>query len=227
MILRAVAYLRVSGRQQEFGIGAQRAVIEAWCAQNDTSIVAWFEEHLPGPTPAKKCPQLLAAIRALETRRATVFIYARRDRFARGRNKVVAIESAVKKRGAIMRSADGIANGDTPADQLLRNIQHAVAEFEWGLICERINAAVKVRRAAGRCLGRPPYGFRAKDGKLVEHPEEQRTIALAQKLRRHGSSLQGVADALNESERWARGRKGKPSKWSQSMVCRLLQKNPI
>ena len=62
----AVAYIRVSTTEQDFGPEAQRNDIQAWCAKNGYTLDAAniFEDRLSGATLPEDSPALMAAFEA-------------------------------------------------------------------------------------------------------------------------------------------------------------------
>jgi len=74
------------------------------------------------------------------------------------------------------------------------------AEFERNMIAERTTAALRHKRAHGEVYNHVPYGYVAKDGKLVSDATEQAVIARMATLRAEGVSYHRIADTLNASE---------------------------
>lgn len=196
----AIAYVRVSTTDQAesgAGLAAQRAAIEAFATKAGLRIAAWHEDAgISGAADLEDRPGLMAAIG--ELRRGSVLLIAKRDRIARDTFLSLVIEKAVQKRGASIASCDGIANGDTPADQFMRSILDATAQFERGLIRSRTVAAMAAKRKAGQVIGEIPFGWDAtEDGRLVENVAEQKVIAAMIDCRAAGMSLRQIAAVLN------------------------------
>ena len=66
--------------------------------------------------------------------------------------------------------------------------------------------------------GRPPYGFRFRNGKLIPHADEQAVIAAAEDMRADGLSLRAIGarlDRLGYATRY-----GRP--WHPGSVASLL-----
>lgn len=195
----AIGYTRVSTNDQAesgAGLAAQRAAIEAYAAKAGLRIVSWHEDAgISGTAAVEDRPGLLAAIG--ELRRGSVLLIAKRDRIARDTFLSLVIEKAVQKRGGAIASADGVGNGDTPADQFMRSIMDAAAAFERGLIASRTKAALAAKRRAGERTGEVPFGWDLMDGRLVENQAEQMVIRCIVDCRDQGMSLRAIADILN------------------------------
>jgi len=220
--MRAIAYIRVSTDRQDLGPDAQRSAIAAWAARVGAEVASWHEDRdVRGATPLEECPALFSALGELG--RGDVLVVAKRDRLARDVVKAALLERDVETRGAAIASADGMGEIPGPEGVLMRRILDAFAEYERAMICARIRAALRVKRERGEPLGQAPYGYRHEGGKLVPHVEEQRAVDRASQLVRCGYHYVEIAFLLDAEGHVARGRKGKPGRWSPSSVCRLLK----
>ena len=184
--LVAVAYIRVSKDDQKLGPEAQRASIEAWAAREGVQVAAWHvDQGVCSVTPIDQRPALVAALASLREHGAGVLVVAKRDRIARDVVLTAGVERAAGQSGAVVASAAGEGNGDTPADGFMRTVIDGAAQYERALIRARTTAALAVIRARGQKTGGGvPYGFElAADGRtLVAVEGEQATIARARAL---------------------------------------------
>jgi DNA invertase Pin-like site-specific DNA recombinase len=196
---RAVAYLRVSTEDQNLGPEAQRAQIEAWSAREGVEVLAWHEDHgISGAKDVTARPALAAALAALRREGAGVLVVAKRDRIARDVLIAGTVDHLAGRAGARVVSADGIGNGDSPADQFMRTILDGASAFERAQIRARTTAALAVKKARGERVGGVPWGWKvAEDGvQIVPHESERATAARARALRAAGRSLAQVAAQL-------------------------------
>ncbi len=180
---RAVAYLRVSTEDQNLGPEAQRAQIEAWSVREGVEVLAWHEDHgISGAKDVTARPALAAALAALRREGAGVLVVAKRDRIARDVLIAGTVDHLAGRAGARVVSADGIGNGDSPADQFMRTILDGASAFERSQIRARTRAALAVKKTRGERVGGVPWGWRvAEDGvQLVPHEGERATAARAQ-----------------------------------------------
>ena len=204
----AVGYLRVSTEDQQLGPEAQRAAIEAWAAREGVEVIAWhLDQGVSGGAHVHDRPGLVAVLATLRVEGTGILLVAKRDRLARDVYIAATIERAVARGGGRVACADGVANGETPADVFIRAILDAAAAYERALIRTRTKAALSVKKARGESTGTAPYGFRVEeDGRaLVPDEAEQRTLGA---LRARGLPFRRVRD-----EAAARGpvsRAGKP-----------------
>jgi DNA invertase Pin-like site-specific DNA recombinase len=187
--------MRASKTEQALSPEAQRAAVEAWAAREKVNVIAWHLDHgLSGGSELDDRPALGAALGELRARGAGVLVVARRDRLARDSAIAIAIERAARACGARVASADGVANGDSPADDFLRRILDAAAEYERALIRARTKAALTAKRARRERAGEVPFGFSlAGDGKtIVENKAEGEVIETVRGLRARGLSLRAI-----------------------------------
>lgn len=219
--LLAVAYLRVSTDEQRLGPEAQRAAIEAWAAREGVSVVAWHvDTGVSGGSDLADRPALVAALGELRARRAGVLVIAKRDRLARDVAIAATVERAVKACGAKVLSADGTANGDSPADAFMRTMLDGAAAYERALIRARTKAALAAKRAKGERAGAVPYGFTADaGGRLVANEAEQGIIRIVRDLRAAGMPLRAVVEEL--ARRGLTSRSGRALQLTQ--VARLAK----
>jgi site-specific DNA recombinase len=217
----AVAYIRVSTDEQHLGPEAQRAAIDAWAARENIELVAvHLDCGVSGKTELDDRVGLARALGELRAAGAGVLVVAKRDRLARDTTVAGLIERAVKKSGARVVTADGVANGDTPADAFMRAILDAAAEYERALIAARTKAALAVKRARGERVGAVPYGYRlGSDGSSLEsHGDEQRIIADVRAMRTEGRKLLEIALVL--TERGELPRSG--GRWHATQIARMI-----
>ncbi len=194
---QAVAYIRCSTSRQDLSPELQRAAIEQWADREGVTVVAWHEDlAVSGGTEIDKRPGLLAAIESLQTESASILVVAKRDRLARDVLTNAMVERLCERAGAVLASADGTGNGDSPEAQLMRNMVAAFAQYERALIRSRTKAALAVKKARGERVGGVPYGYRSEGGVLVEDEAEQVLVTRARELREEGLSLRAIGRAL-------------------------------
>lgn len=236
--MRAIGYIRVSTEDQALGPAAQRTAIERWAAAAGAEVVSWHEDiGVSGGAPLEERPGLLAALEALralqgpkkaplrpdaayfgpsnEGPKTIALVVAKRDRLARDPIVSALVERMAERAGATVISAAGEGNGSDPADQLMRRIVDAFAEYERLLIGHRTRAALRVKKSRGERTGSVPYGYAlAADGIHLRPVEaEQQQIHLARELAACGHSLRAIGSRLTALDGRA---------WHPQSVARLL-----
>ena len=94
------------------------------------------------------------------------------------------------------------------------------AQLERGMVVARLRRGRQAKKdAGGYAHGRPPYGYQAREGTLVEVPAEQAAIKRARRLRSQGLSLRRIASRLESEGLFTRTRRP----WQPAQVARLLR----
>jgi len=218
----AIAYLRASTAEQNLSPAAQREAIEAWALARGVEILEWHADHgVSGAAPLDKRPALLEALAGVSEHKACALVVAKRDRLARDTMTAAMVERLAGKAGAVVVSAAGEGEGDTPEALLMRRMIDAFAEYERAVIASRTRAALATKRARGERVGEVPYGYRlAADGvHLVEHESEQHVIEGVRELRAAGLSLRAIAAEL--AKRGLLNRRGRP--FAHQSVAKILE----
>src|SRR5215212_495923 len=148
---RAVAYYRVSTRQQQrsgLGIEAQRAAIARFAEAEQITIIAEFveAESGKGADALDRRPQLAAALAAAKAAKCCVLV-SKLDRLSRD---VAFVAGLMAQRVPFI-----VAELGRDADPFMLHLYAALAEKERRLISERTKAALAARKANGGKLGNP------------------------------------------------------------------------
>jgi DNA invertase Pin-like site-specific DNA recombinase len=217
---RAIAYLRVSTRQQQrsgLGIEAQRATVRQFAAAERLTIGAEFVEFESGKgaDALDRRPQLAAALAAAKASKCSVVV-AKLDRLSRD---VAFVAGLMAQRVPFV-----VAELGRDADPFMLHLYAALAEKERRLISERTKAALRAKKAAGATLGNlTNLGFAGSIGRTAQAQaaDEFATnlMPLVQAIRNAGAStLSEIANALN-----GRGiRPPRGSNWHRSSVRNLI-----
>lgn len=101
----------------------------------------------------------------------------------------------------------------------------AVSQWEREAIGERTRDALSHKRTNGERVGNIQFGYRlCADGKHVEpDPAEQGVLAEIRRMRQGGTTLRGIAAALNH--RAFRTRRG--SAWRLEHVARIVKQGAV
>lgn len=221
--MKTIAYCRVSTTKQAdsgLGLDAQLASIATYSQSLGLNLSQTFTDAaISGASPIEKRPGLTAAIASLK--RGDLLIIAKRDRLGRDQFVTLTIERAVAKRGAKIVCADGIANGETTADDFLRKILDAAAQFERGLVKARTLAAMQQKRLKNESCGEVPFGYQLiEDGKLIECEKEQAVIRHIIICRERGISFREIAKIMNDAKHPTK----KGGAWMHTSVVSILKR---
>lgn len=228
----AVGIIRCSTEKQEVSPEAQLAEIQQWCDRNGYTLVSYHADlGVSGGAPLDDRPGLMAALADLRTYKASVLIATKRDRIARDVVLAAMIERLVQREGATLRTVQGVGDGSSPEDQLMRTILDAFSQYERALIRARVRTALGHKASQGEAIGHAPYGYQSVAGSrlkrsgepvkiLIPHEEEQAAMRLAYWLRyAEGWSADAVGRLL--VRRGYRPRSG-ADRWNPKSIRKFL-----
>jgi DNA invertase Pin-like site-specific DNA recombinase len=217
---RAVAYYRVSTRQQQrsgLGIEAQRAAVARFAEAESIQIIAEFVEAETGKgsDALDRRPQLAAALAAAKAAKCCVLV-SKLDRLSRD---VAFVAGLMAQRVPFI-----VAELGRDADPFMLHLYAALAEKERRLISERTKAALAIRKASGGKLGNPANIRDAGDlgrttAMAAADDHARNLLPVLRSLRAEGAITIGATTrALNERKiPTPRG-----SRWHVSSVANLL-----
>jgi DNA invertase Pin-like site-specific DNA recombinase len=221
--MRLIAYLRVStdGQLDGFGPQAQQASCETFAARGGHTISKFVVESITGK--ALDRPEFRSALDLIEDDKADGILVARFDRLARQLTVQEALLALVWGYGGRVFTADtGEVLQDDPDDPMrtaMRQMAGVMAEFDRASTVSRLKRGRQAKAAAGLYAGGGvPYGSHVVNGVVVDHPEEQKIIALGRSLFVKFPTYSDVARRLN-----ALGLKTRTGKsWTAVQVRRFI-----
>jgi DNA invertase Pin-like site-specific DNA recombinase len=189
----AFAYLRVSGKGQVKGDGfpRQKAAIRKYAAEHDIRIARVFEERgVCGAVEAADRPAWAQLMTALHADGIKTIIIEKLDRLARDLMVQEATIGDLQKHGFTLVSvAEPDLMATDPTRILMRQLMGAVAQYDKSQIVLKLRGArQRMKAKTGRCEGRKPFGAK---------PGEAAVRDRIRSMRKSGSTLQAICDALN------------------------------
>jgi len=151
--VRALAYIRVSTREQDEGV--QRRAIEEFAAARGIEIVEWYvDKGESGAKPFSQRPEASRLLRELEERRPDVIVAWSLDRLGRTMLDTLSTILELESRGCkvVTVKEEWLQTLDDNVRRLVLSILAWVAEFERRRIRERQEEAWR----QGKQKGRPP-----------------------------------------------------------------------
>jgi DNA invertase Pin-like site-specific DNA recombinase len=197
-------YTRVSTEQQAregVSLDEQQRQIGMHAQQDGLRVDRMLiEEGVSGSIPLGRRPkgaELLAAVQPSD-----VVLACKLDRMFRDTRDALRTIKLFKRRGIRLYLLD--LPGEITSDivsQMLFTIVAAFAEFERARISERVREAKAELRRQGKALGgRPSYGWKRRNGKDIEVPEQQATIKEICGLAARGISRKQLATRFGFSK---------------------------
>ncbi|UPK66527.1 recombinase family protein (plasmid) [Rhodococcus pyridinivorans] len=224
--LRVVVLVRVStgGQLEGYGLDVQERDCRNYAHVHNMRIVKICrDEAITGKAGDDERPGLSEALQILAEGKADALLAPNLDRLARHLTQQEAILSVVWAHGKRVFTTDRGEHlpddDDDPMRTFVRQVMGAAAQLERGLIVKRLKSGRRQKaESGGYATGSPPYGQRAIDGELVEHPEEAAVLRQIRVWATEGVGVRAIARRLNDA--------GIPSKrggrWHPSTVARQV-----
>lgn len=213
--MKAVAYLRISGKGQLEGSGLdrQRETIQDWASANDYDIECWYEEVYSGSEADR--PVFTAMLVDLLDNGIRTIVIESSDRLARDVMVSQQLTGLLIQKGLTLFSASADLNitdamaGD-PMMKAIAQMQAVFAELDKNILVSRLRKGrEKVLREKGRCGGPPPFG---------EYDDEREAMVTIRKLR--GIGPWKLANYLNKMA--VPTRTG--AKWTTTLCSTILKR---
>jgi DNA invertase Pin-like site-specific DNA recombinase len=152
---RVAIYLRVSTSKQE--TSNQRRELEAVAARSGWQIVDVFEDAgISGAKGRDQRPGLDALMKAVNSKEFDMVAAWSVDRLGRSLTDLLAILQGLHEKGVDLFLHQQGLDTSTTAGKAMFQMLGVFAEFERGIIRERVNAGLARARANGTKLGRRP-----------------------------------------------------------------------
>jgi DNA invertase Pin-like site-specific DNA recombinase len=170
-------YLRVSTADQR--VDSRELELRRYCEQRGWTDVRFYTDRICGASCSRpELDQMVKDVRAGNVARVVCY---KLDRLGRSLTHLaLMLDELNRLKVPLIASSQGIdTSDDNPAGRLQLGVLMAVAEFERGIIRERVKAGVTAAKARGVRLGRPATlsGRTAEVMKLKEQGLGVRAIA--------------------------------------------------
>ena len=224
-----VGYCRVSTDGQcgedRYGLDEQKRLVMEYCATHDMQISDWYIDE--GVSGAKESRPALDELLYGEVRNPPVeaVVVPKSDRMARDIKLYFYYMMVLERKGMQLVSAtEAVVNDDTGLGNVYKALILFVAEQERKNITKRTSGGRRIKASRGGYSGgRPPYGYKPVDGKLVIVPEEATVVKKVFSARRAGVTIQGIVDYLRDEGHKTRGGVG----FSISTIQSILNNEPL
>ena len=180
--MKVIGYLRVSTVNQEHGLDAQRASIEAEAKRRGWE-VEWVEDAGKSGKDIDR-PGITAALAMLKAREADALVVAKLDRLSRSLADFARLLETAAKQGWSVVALDLGIDTTTPTGKLVANVMAAVAQWERETIGLRTKEALAAAMAKGVHVGRPQR-------------QDPAVVRRIRRWRRAGLTYRAIADRLN------------------------------
>lgn len=207
---RVATYLRVSTANQvdNTSIETQREKIKLYCKLNDIQIVEEFKDEAISAKhehTREDYQRLIKFIADKENKIDAIMVY-KSDRIHRSLRNLMNMISYLQKLKIDFISITEQFDTSTAQGMLFLQMLGSFSEFERKLIAERTKsgriANHKKELSSG---GRPPFGYKMEDKKLVINEEEAEIVKEIFKLRNKGKTLEFIGNKFGMSKQRIHG----------------------
>jgi site-specific DNA recombinase len=189
--------------------------VRAYCEARGWRLAKVYADE--GVSSVARRPAFEAMVHDVLADGVEVIVAMKLDRLGRSAAGLLSLYERLESKGVhIVTIEDGI-DTSTPNGRLMRTILAALAEWERDVIRDRTRSGVRAAMDSGRRVGQPPFGYTVRDGRLVEHPDEQRILRRIRNRHKAGASLAIIARELNDERISARR-----GRWHATTVARAL-----
>ncbi len=210
---------------QPYSLEAQSKGLEAFVSSQPGQLITHrFVDQASGATLER--PGLQAALAAAKAGEFDVLLVYRIDRLTRSIVGLMTIVETLDAAGVALRSATEPIDTQGPVGRMLLQLLGIFAEFERGLLIDRITKGFERKAARGEWLGGPgPFGYRVDPATktLVPDPKEAATVRrIFSTYADEHLGATTLANHLNGAGLRNRGDR----LWSNQAVLRVLR-NPV
>ncbi len=196
-----IGYCRVSTADQaETGISldAQRHRLKAYCAAHGLVLLRVEEDRGISARRTTNRPALQRALQALRKGEAVGLVAVKLDRLSRTTRDVLDLVARAEKETWALHSIEERLDTSSPQGRFVVTLLGAMAQLEREQAAERTKTAMaELRRQGRRISGKPPFGYRFEEGRVIEVPEEQIILERIRELQTNGKGCYAIASALN------------------------------
>jgi DNA invertase Pin-like site-specific DNA recombinase len=184
---RVALYERVSTVDQS--VDMQDADLRRYCEQRELGVYKVYCDKAISGTKDRR-PALDQLMDDARKRRFDAVLVWRFDRFARSTKHLITALEEFRHYGIDFMSYQENIDTGSPMGKAMFTIVAAMAEFERGIIAERVTAGLRNAKAKGVQLGR----------KFTEQTDPE-TVAKVRALRKQGMGMCRIADEVGLSSR--------------------------
>ena len=193
----AVIYARYSSHNQtENSIEAQVAEAKQYARRKKYTVVEVFADRAKTGTNDNR-EEFQRMLKMTETRRFSVIMVWKVDRFGRNREEIALNKYRCKKNGVrVEYVAENISSG--PEGVILESVLEGFAEYYSRQLSQNVKRGIANVAQKGMYVGgKVPYGYKIIDGKYAIDPEPAKKIKAVFKMFNSGYNFKEISDKLN------------------------------
>jgi site-specific DNA recombinase len=201
--MKAVGYIRVSSLEQAIhgvSLDAQRARIADYCRAHGLELIEICTDAGISGRRTNNRPGLKTAMAMACQNKAVLIVYSL-SRLSRSVIDCVETVRKIERCGAALVSITENIDTTSAMGKFFFTLMSALGELESEIISERTLAGLNHKRARGEKLGgHVPYGYTARDGRLVPNPAEQIIVGYIVRRTSEGAGIRVVTRELIDAQ---------------------------
>ena len=223
----AACYIRVSTEDQtEYSPDAQRKALEAYAVQHGMTILPehiYVDAGISGRKASIR-PAFMAMIAAAKRSPPPfgLILVHKLDRFARNREDSIVYKSMLLRQCGVRVISVTEHLEDDKMGLILEAMLEAMAEYYSINLGEEVRKGMAEKARRGELQTSPPFGYRAKENRLVPEPEEAEVVRELYRRFAAGESIHTLTRWAGE--RGVLSRRGNPL---DSRGIRYILENPV
>jgi site-specific DNA recombinase len=201
--MKAIGYIRVSTEDQAregVSLDNQAEKIKAYAIVKDLDLL---DVIVDAGISAKDLDRegMQRVLGLLQDKKAEAVIVYKLDRLTRSTKDLLSlVYDLFIPNDIALHSINETLDTTTANGRFFITMLGGIATWERETISERTRDALGYKKTKKEWLGRIPFGFRIKDNRLIEDPEQMKVIQKAKRLRRAGKSIRDIAKRVDLSK---------------------------
>lgn len=195
--IKAVGYCRVSTDEQAqdgLSLEYQQSRIKAYAESQDWQLIDFYIDAGYSGKDTNR-PEFQRMMNDLESGKADILVVLKLDRITRKqRDFLNLLEGVLEPAGIGFKSVQEPFDTSTGIGKAFIGMVSVFAQLEGDMISERTTSILQSKKRNGEWVGRVPFGFRIKKGKLVEDSIQMETIKQIKTLKSKGLTVRQIAD---------------------------------
>lgn len=220
--MKTALYLRVSTEDQAaegYSIDAQKSKLVQYCQIHDLDIVGiYVDEGISGKSLDR--PQVQQLIKDVKEGKIENVLVFKLDRITRSLKDLIELVDLFDKYGVHFNSLNEKIDTSTPNGRMFLQLMGVLAEWERGVIAERVVVGMEQRAKEGiyTCAGEP-FGFKRVGDGYVPKESEAKVVRLIFDMYLKGKGYRKISEHLDNL-----GIKTKRGKtWLSRSVSRIIK----
>jgi DNA invertase Pin-like site-specific DNA recombinase len=191
-------YMRCSTQEQEerYSLDTQRSVLTEYARDvlKLPVLRIYQDAAVSGATNAEKRPELQKLMTRLK--RGDVVLTIETSRLGRDVQTTINTIATIEQRGCRLVCVYDSVDTCQATGTLLANLKSVFAGEERKQLRQRTMATLRYKKSIGEAVGRPPYGYKIVEKKVVPDPETYPHMLMILDMREHGCSYIEIARLL-------------------------------